>query len=47
MLRIYNSKDMPFYIPNFTLPFIMKKDYVDLFLKKKDMKDQSFLGMYT
>ena len=47
MLRIYNSKEMPFYIPNFTLPFILKKEHVDLFLKKKDKKDQSFLGMYT
>jgi len=47
MLRIYNSKEMPFYIPNFTLPFIIKKEHVDLFLKKKDSKDQSYLGMYT
>lgn len=47
MLRIYNSKEMPFYIPNFTLPFILKKEHVDLFLKKKDPKDTSYLAMYT
>jgi ATP-dependent Lon protease len=47
MLRIYNSKEMPFYIPNFTLPFIIKKEHVDLFLKKKEVKDVSHLHMYT
>ena len=47
MLRIYNSKEMPFYIPNFTLPFVLKKEHVDLFLKKKDPKDTSYLAMYT
>ena len=47
MLRIYNSKEMPFYIPNFTLPFILKKEHVDLFLKKKDQTDTSYLAMYT
>lgn len=48
MLRIFNSKEMPFYIPNFTLPFVLKKDHVDLFLKKKGIvKDESYLRMYT
>ena len=47
MLRIYNSKEMPFYIPNFTLPFIIKKEHVDLFLKKKEQKDVSHLYMYV
>lgn len=47
MLRIFNSKEMPFYIPNFTLPFIIKKEHVDLFLKKKESKDVSHLAMYT
>jgi len=47
MLRIFNSKDMPFHIPNFSLPFVLKKEHVDLFLKKKDSKDQSFMAMYT
>jgi ATP-dependent Lon protease len=47
MIRIFNSKDMPFYIPNFNLPFVVKKEHVDLFLKKKDSKDQSFMAMYS
>jgi len=47
MLRILNSKDMPFYIPNFSLPFVLKKEHVDLFLKKKDMSDKSYMSMYT
>jgi len=47
MLRIFNSKDMPFHIPNFSLPFVLKKEHVDLFLKKKDSKDQSFMAMYS
>jgi ATP-dependent Lon protease len=48
MLRIFNSKDMPFYIPNFTLPYILKKEHVDLFLKKKkDDEDMSFMRMYS
>jgi ATP-dependent Lon protease len=48
MLRMFNTKDLPFHIPNFTLPFVVKKDHVDLFLKKKksDM-DISALRMYS
>ena len=37
MLRIFNSKDLPFYIKDFNLPFVVKKEHVDLFLKKKDV----------
>jgi ATP-dependent Lon protease len=33
MLRMYNSKELPFHIPGFTLPFTVKKEHVDLFLK--------------
>jgi len=47
MLRIFNSKEMPFYISNFSLPFVLKKEHVDLFLKKKDPKDKSYLAMYS
>jgi ATP-dependent Lon protease len=36
MLRMFNVKELPFHIPNFTLPFVLKKEHVDLFLKKKD-----------
>ena len=35
MLRIFNSKDLPFHIPDFHLPFVVKKEHVSLFLKKK------------
>jgi ATP-dependent Lon protease len=46
MLRMYNSKDLSFHIPNFQLPFIVKKEHVDLFIKKKPEEDQSFRAMY-
>jgi len=46
MLRIFNTKDLPFHIPDFKLPFVVKKSHVDLFLKKKT-QDQSFMKMYT
>ena len=46
MLRIFNTKDLPFHIPNFTLPFVVKKEHIDLFLKKKGV-DMSARGMYT
>jgi flagellar biosynthesis GTPase FlhF len=48
MLRIFNTKDFPFYIAEFTLPFVVKKQHVDLFLKKKQPElDPSLRGMYT
>ena len=47
MLRIFNTKDLPFHIANFTLPFVVKKEHVDLFLKKKAGVDPSLRGMYT
>jgi ATP-dependent Lon protease len=47
MLRIFNTKDIPFHIPNFSLPFTVKKEHVDLFLKKKDMREKVPFGMYT
>lgn len=47
MLRVFNAKDMPFFIENFSLPFTIQKKHVDLFLKKKDIKDQSYLALYT
>jgi hypothetical protein len=48
MLRIFNSKDLPFHIPEFQLPFVIKKNHIDLFLKKKpsDM-DISAQRMYA
>jgi len=47
MLRMFNSKDYPFYIKDFALPFIMKKEHVELFLKKKDDGDKPPFGMYV
>jgi ATP-dependent Lon protease len=39
MLRMYNSPDLPFYMKDFALPFLVKKDHVKLFLKKKESSD--------
>ena len=48
MLRLFNSPDLPFYIKDFALPFILKKEHVDKFLKEKRKSiDDSTLRMYT
>jgi ATP-dependent Lon protease len=48
MLRIFNAKELPFYIKDFQLPFVVKKDHIDLFLKKKaPSMDVSVQRMYT
>ena len=47
MLRMFNSKDLPFHIKDFSLPFVVKKEHVDLFLKKKDTGNESFRHLYT
>ena len=48
MLRMYNSKELPFYIKDFCLPFIVKREHVELFLKKrKDRDDGIPFGMYV
>jgi hypothetical protein len=44
---MFNTKDLPFHIPNFNLPFVLKKEHVDLFLKKKKPIDQSIAHLYT
>jgi len=47
LLRFYNNpKQVPFAIPNFALPFTLKKDHIGLFLKKRDDEDMSHLKMY-
>jgi ATP-dependent Lon protease len=47
MLRIFNSKDLPFHIKDFQLPFVVKKDHIDLFLKRKESgMDESARRMY-
>jgi hypothetical protein len=47
MLRIFNAKELPFYIKDFQLPFVVKKEHIDLFLKKKTPSmDVSVQRMY-
>ena len=45
MLRMYNAKELPFHIKDFALPFVVKKEHIDLFLKKKEREGPP-LGMY-
>jgi len=47
MLRLYNDKALPFHIKDFALPFTVKKEHVDLFLKKKEGGNPIPFGMYT
>jgi ATP-dependent Lon protease len=47
MLRMFNVKELPFHIAGFSLPFVLKKEHVDLFLKKKDLAAKTPFGMYT
>jgi len=46
MLRIFNNKDLPFHIPNFQLPFVVKKEHVSMFLKKK-VVNESHTHLYA
>jgi ATP-dependent Lon protease len=48
LLRFYNNpKQVPFAIEGFSLPFIVKKSHIELFLKKKDEMDASISHLYT
>ena len=49
MLRLFNNPELPFYIKDFSLPFILKKEHIDKFLKEKKSgsMDISALRMYT
>ena len=48
LLRFYNNaKQVPFAIEGFSLPFILQKKHVDLFLKKKEETDPSIAHLYT
>ena len=48
LLRFYNDpKLVPFSIPNFALPFTLKKEHISLFLKKKEGMDPSIAHIYT
>ena len=48
MLRLFNSPELPFHIKDFSLPFILKKEHVDKFIKdRKPTVDISAMRMYT
>lgn len=48
LLRFYNNpKQVPFSIKDFSLPFTIKKEHVELFLKKKNQLDESVAHLYT
>ena len=48
MLRLFNSPDLPFHIKDFSLPFILKTEHVDKFLKeRKPSMDGSSMRIYT
>jgi ATP-dependent Lon protease len=46
MLRMYNSPELPFHIKDFSLPFIVKRDHIKLFIKKKENPNAPPMGMY-
>ena len=46
MLRMYNNPVLPYYIKDFAIPYSLKKEHVELFLKKKQPKDERPFGMY-
>lgn len=47
LLRFYNDPaKVPFAIKDFSLPFIVTKDHVDLFLKKRPSLDASIAHLY-
>jgi len=37
---------VPFAIKDFALPFTLKRDHVDLFLKRKDVVNESIAHLY-
>lgn len=48
LLRFYNNpKQIPFAISDFSLPFTIKKEHIELFLKKRSEIDPSVSHMYT
>jgi ATP-dependent Lon protease len=48
LLRFFNNpKQVPFSIKEFSLPFTVKRDHVDLFIKRKDTIDPSIAHFYA
>ena len=47
LLRFYNNpKQVPFSIPDFSLPFTLKREHITLFLKRKEEVNASIAHMY-
>jgi len=47
MLRLFNNPELPFYIKDFSLPFILKKEHVDKFLTQRKKTGGPPEGMYA
>ena len=47
MLRLFNNPTLPFYIKDFSLPFILKKEHIKLLLKKPEEADQTWKSLYN
>lgn len=48
MLRMYNNPSLPFYVKDFGLPFIVRREHIEIFLKKKNDGREDFpYFMYT
>lgn len=48
LLRFYNDPTkVPFAIPDFSLPFILKKEHLKLLLKKKEDENESWKSLYN
>ena len=47
MLRMYNNPSLPFHVKDFTLPFIVRREHVEIFLKKRENRDDFPHFMYT
>ncbi len=47
MLRMYNNPGLPFYVKDFSLPFIVRREHIEIFLKKREGRDDFPHFMYT
>jgi ATP-dependent Lon protease len=45
MLRLYNSHTLPFHINGFALPIVVTRQYIDMFLKKKEPEDDRDISL--
>ena len=46
MLRMYNNPSLPFYVKDFSLPFIVRREHIEIFLKKREGRDDFPHFMY-